>query len=81
MTDRESVHCTVCGAEPGEACEFPGGPAPMVVEDGISRRVVHAARYAELLPANERAAFWEGAVERYMAGELALMNAQGREAS
>jgi hypothetical protein len=53
----------------------------MVVEDGISRRVVHAARYAELLPANERAAFWEGAVERYMAGELALMNAQGREAS
>jgi hypothetical protein len=54
---------------------FPGGPAPMVNDNGVRRRVVHAARYAETLPKEERAAFWEGAVQRYMATELALMSA------
>lgn len=77
MTDRESIGCTVCGAEPGQACEFPDGPAPMVNDNGVLRRVVHAARYAATLPKEERAAFWENAVERYVSTELALMNETG----
>lgn len=75
MADRESAACRVCGSEPGEPCAFPDGPAPMVNDNGVQRRVVHAARYAASLPEEERAAFWEAAVERYLTTELALMNA------
>lgn len=75
MADRESVQCDVCGSEPGEPCVFPDGPAPPMVEDGgMRRRVVHAARYAKTLSPDQRAAFWENAVERYITTELALMD-------
>ena len=73
MADRESFKCVVCGSDPGQACTFPDGPAPMVDDNGEQRRVVHAARYAMTLTPEQRAAFWEGAVGRYLSTELALM--------
>ncbi len=72
--DREAVPCSVCGAVPTEACDFPDGPAPMVDDNGAQRRVVHAARYAETLPPEDRPAFWARAVEDYMSAELARMD-------
>lgn len=73
IIDRESVGCTVCGATPGDPCDFNGSPAPMVNDDGVQRRSVHAARYAESLPPEARNAFWETAVESYLTKELALI--------
>lgn len=70
----ESVQCPFCGSAQGEACIFTDGPAPFVDGGDGPRRVVHAARYAESLPPEERQAFWRGAVERYMAIELAAMD-------
>ncbi len=71
--DRESVECSQCGAQPSEACEFVDGPAPIVDDNGIKRRGVHAARYAASLPPEERGQFWATAVESYLAKELWLM--------
>ena len=75
MNDRESVRCPFCGAEPGQACAFwtDSGKPWMVLEDGVERRVVHAARYALTLPSNDRQEFWETAVEKYLATELAAL--------
>lgn len=61
MSYRESVDCPVCGAVPGERCEFAEPQA--LKPDGT--RPVHAARYAMTLPELERAQFWDGAIERW----------------
>lgn len=73
--DREAAECTACRAQPGEACEFVDGPAPMVDDNGTRRRAVHAARYAASLPPKDRGPFWENAVESYLSAELERMNA------
>lgn len=73
--DREAVECTLCRAQPGEACEFVDGPAPMVDDNGTKRRAVHATRYAASLPPEERKRFWESAVDSYLSAELERMNA------
>lgn len=74
--NRETVNCRVCGAAAGEPCYFDGQPPGTVVENGVERRAVHAARYARTLPQGERAAFWETAVERYLAERLAALPAE-----
>lgn len=73
--DRESVECILCRAQPGQACVFADGPAPIVDDTATRRRAVHAARYAETLPPDQRGPFWEDAVERYLSTELERMNA------
>jgi len=75
IIDREAVECDLCRARPGEACEFADGPAPLVDDNGIQRRAVHAARYAASLPPEERGPFWENAVDSYLSAELERMNA------
>jgi hypothetical protein len=78
--DREAVECTWCQAQPAQPCEFTDGPAPMVDDNGVKRRGVHATRYAASLPTpEERSRFWESAIEGYLSKELALMNAAEEE--
>ncbi len=72
--DREAVRCPHCGANPDEACDFPNGGPWTVVENGVERRVVHAVRYAQTLPQDERAEFWATATERYMSEQLAALS-------
>ena len=74
--DRESVPCPFCGAAIGEPCDFPSGEPWIVVENGVERRTVHAARYAKTLPEADVAAFWETAVETYLSTELAALGEQ-----
>lgn len=74
MSNRETVKCPVCGVEIGKPCDFNGKPAPEVNDNGVMRRVVHAGRYAQTLPENERSEFWESAIEKYLSTELGLMN-------
>ena len=71
--DRERVSCPVCGAEPGQPCEFPDGETWTVVEDGVSRRVVHAGRYVRTLTEAEAHVFWETAVEKYVVEQLSAL--------
>lgn len=67
MNYRETVDCPVCGATPGEPCEFTE-PQPLK-PDGT--RPVHAARYAMTLPESERGQFWEGRIEAYLSARIA----------
>jgi hypothetical protein len=71
---REFVACPFCGSEPGQACIFPEREPWTVIENGMPRRTVHAARYAETLSADERPAFWENAVGEYIAHELEALD-------
>jgi hypothetical protein len=77
--DRESVVCPLCFAAVGEPCEFPEGPPWTVFDDGIQRRVVHAGRYAETLPQDERAGFWRGAVGGYLNEQLTARTEEGTD--
>lgn len=74
MSQRESVGCPFCGADPQQPCDFNGEPAPEVNDNGVMRRAVHAARYAQTLPEDERQAFWGSAVDKYLTTELGLMD-------
>lgn len=77
MASRETVFCVICAAAVGEPCSFPAGQPTMVIdEDGTERRAVHADRYAKTLPPDQRAAFWENAIESYFARELASLEAR-----
>jgi hypothetical protein len=60
----ESVRCDACGAFTDEPCF---NLDQMITVNGVTRRAVHAARYAANLPPEERAAFWQQAVEKYFA--------------
>lgn len=80
--ERDTVFCPLCGSPPGTRCDFPGLTPPPVVEDGESRRAVHAARYADTLLPDERSQFWENAVSAYLTQQLAEeLSADGRGAS
>lgn len=76
MPSRETVFCVVCAAAVGEPCSFPAGQPMVTDEDGTERRAVHADRYAKTLPPEQRAAFWENAIESYLAHELASLEAR-----
>jgi hypothetical protein len=76
VSDREFVACSFCGSQPGQPCIFPEGEPWTVIEDGVPRRTVHAARYAQTLPAKQRAAFWETAVGDYISRELAALDGE-----
>lgn len=63
----ESVPCEACGAVAEQPC-FDLNKT--VTVNGITRRAVHAARYAANLPPEERAAFWNQAIDKYFDKEL-----------
>ena len=71
--NREILPCPACGAAIGAPCDFGTEPPWTIVEDGEERRVVHAARYALTLPEAEVAAFWDGAIDKYLAEQLAAL--------
>lgn len=70
----ESIRCPECQATPDQPCH---GLNTMITVGGVTRRAVHAARYAAHLPPGERPAYWRSVAEGYYAEELRNEGATG----
>jgi hypothetical protein len=64
---RRNPHCSNCGDERG-------GPFGHEISECRYRSGMAAFEVAELLPEHRRGEFWDQAIDRYMAAELAKLN-------
>lgn len=73
----ESVRCPSCGVLAGTPCT---DLDTTVTVNGVTRRAVHADRYAAGLPPAERGGYWRGLIERYYAEQDESTNPERKAA-